>query len=602
MLSTPLNSMRNRMSPPNLPMLRAPVRPGEQADYQIHYQTQVHTADLVVGLPTRFAVTIDIGLRVSHLSSPRGLLADISVRDVTFDGLEPMAKQLLTAIQSLHKNLILITYSPSLLPKQIACLPKVAPLAREIVRQLACWLQYAIVHRSSWKLVEYWTDREVWAEYTVLRRSPQSWHLSKVWRTLPPKNPEQMPPLSQLDAEFRVVYHPPTQSLSQIEGLLRLQATPQESVYTQYQVRIKQTAPPKRIDNPTMHRMKRFIKQIQTNAVKIPVMQVLSYDEFNAQLYQQAIKDFDIEKVKQSIVKANRVQSPLNDNALFLQLRSYFALSPKKISEFLDWFVSINPNDYLIVFIITCLLSASEYTPALVQAQKAVIALLERFQTHQEVILQFLNGLPSVKRVSRELAQYMWQEAQKVPSDSVRIVHANWILATGGLVRLIPNEPLAKRILAWLETRLKSASEPLVQGLYLSALGNTGQESIWSVVKPFLSHRDSWLRQQAVSALRYLRNTEAQTALWRAGTTDSDPAVRREAYMALSFQPEPVPLVHLVEAFCAEKDLTVQEALWELFKKHALEQSSGRYALQQILPCVRAQMLRQQILSFLSPP
>ncbi|MER3558063.1 MAG: hypothetical protein C4336_00270 [Armatimonadota bacterium] len=594
--------MQNRISPPNLPMLRTPLRVGEQAEYQMCYQTQVHTAGLVVGLPARFAVTIDMGLRIIHPPSTKGLLLDISVRDVTFDGLEPMAKQLRTAIQSLDRSSIFIIYSSSLLPKQIACLPKVAPLAREIVRQLACWLQYAIQHRPSWKLVEYWIDREVWAEYTVLRRSPQSWYLSKVWQTLPPKNPELMPARSQLDAEFRVAYHPPTQSLSRVEGSLRLQAPQQESVYTQYQVSIKQTDLPKRIDAKTLHQVKRLMQQLQTNSVKNPVMQILSYDEFNAQLYQQAIKDFDIEKVKQSLIKANQTQSPLNDNSLFLQLRSYFALSPKKISEFLDWFFSISPNDYLIVFIITCLLSASEYTPALVQAQEAVVALLKRFQTRQEVILQFLNGLPSVKRVSRELADYMWQEAQKVPSDSASIVHANWVLATGGLVRLIPNEPLTKRILAWLEMRLKSASEPLIQGLYLGALGNTGQASIWPIVKPYLSHRDSWLRRQAVSALRYLRDTEAQTALWRAGTTDSDPAVRREAYMALSFQSEPVPLVHLVEAFCAEKEPTVQEALWELFKKHALEQSSGRYALQQIIPCVRAQTLRQQILSFLSPP
>ncbi len=141
-----------------------------------------------------------------------------------------------------------------------------------------------------------------------------------------------------------------------------------------------------------------------------------------------------------------------------------------------------------------------------------------------------------------------------------------------------------------------------MQGLYLSALGNSAQPTILPWVRPFVAHPNPWLRRQAVSALRFLELPDAQALLWHAATTDQDATVRREACRALGFHREPVPLIHVVEALCREQEPEVQQALWELCPEACRVPARSTRSLQRMTLCARSESLHRQILTHLQTP
>lgn len=583
-------------------LLRPPLRRGESAAYRVRYQMQTRSELTMVGLPQAFGVTLELTLNLTHLPFTHGLLLTVTACRFIAEGLGALEERVRTALQSCLQIPCAITYTPPFQLQNGMFLPPVAPLAQEVLRQLACWFQIAEASQTSWKLTERWVDREVWATYELVERTAHRRRFRKTWETRPTENPDIMAPLAQLAAHYTIDYDSPTQSLVALEGALRLTSTLENLGVTEYQITLRQTQSPQPLTRAEIRRAQEQWSSLQKKGVRRPILQKLTYDEFNAQLYREALRDFTLERAKQRLREANHIDRPVNDNTLFTQLRAFFALYPKQLPAFLQWFVSIEPSDYLVVFVLACLLAASEYTPALGDTQRAAIQLLERFAARKEVITQFLNLLAMLKRTSLDLLAYVWRQAQRVPPTPEDLIQANWILSAGGMVRLAPNHPVAVKIMQWLRERLTHATEPRMQGLYLSALGNSAQPTILPWVRPFAAHPNPWLRRQAVSALRFLELPDAQALLWHAATTDQDATVRREACRALGFHREPVPLIHVVEAFCREQEPEVQQALWDLAQKHTASQPEARALFQRMTLCARSESLHRQILTHLQTP
>lgn len=581
------------------PSLRPPLRRGESASYRVRYQVQTRSELTLIGMPQAFGVTLDFSLNLAHLPFAHGLLLTVTECQFAAEGLGELEARVRSAIESCLQIPCAITYTPPFHLQNGIFLSRVAPLAQEILRQLACWFQIADAPQPSWKVIERWVDREVWATYELTEHHPHRRRFRKAWHTRLPDDSESMAPLAQLTAHSTIDYHPRTQSLMALQGTLRLVSSVENLGVTEYQITLQQTQSPQAISKSATRRLQEQWTTLQRRGTRRPILQILTYDEFNAQLFREALRGFDLERAKQRLREANRQNKPFNDNTVFVPMRAFFALYPNRIPEFLQWFMSLEPNDYLVVFMLACLMAASDHTPATVATQRAAIQLVERFVSRKEVVMQFLNLLAMLKRTSPDLLEYVWRQVQKVPATAEDPIQANWVLSAGGMVRLAPRHPIAVKIMQWLRERLSQSAEPRNQGLYLSALGNSAQPTILPWVQPFVSHTDPWVRRQALSALRFLELPEATAILWRAATTDQDATVRREACTALRFHRELVPLVHLVEAFCREQEPGVQQALWELAQKHTVSAPESRAFLQRMALCARSENLRVQIMTHL---
>jgi len=130
----------------------------------------------------------------------------------------------------------------------------------------------------------------------------------------------------------------------------------------------------------------------------------------------------------------------------------------------------------------------------------------------------------------------------------------------------------AARIVDWLieETRLSTSEERT--RLLLLSLGNSGSSHAFQTIVRFVANSSPSLRSAAVSGLRWIDSSEADTLLAKILISDREISVRLEAVFALSFRPlVPKTFQAQEKAFLEDEAaivrLSILKNLWQVQKE-----------------------------------
>jgi hypothetical protein len=157
---------------------------------------------------------------------------------------------------------------------------------------------------------------------------------------------------------------------------------------------------------------------------------------------------------------------------------------------------------------------------------------------------------------SSRSAEALYQLAETGQRD---LSHAAW-LALGTAANRLSMTAEADRIRERLIQAFTRATAAADRKILIAALGNTGADAALSVIEPAIAHPDPGVRAVAVSALRLVASSRADTLIRDRLTKDPDLSVRKWALMATAYRD---PRLH-------------RDAVKSIVESHPAEELRGR--------------------------
>jgi hypothetical protein len=184
-------------------------------------------------------------------------------------------------------------------------------------------------------------------------------------------------------------------------------------------------------------------------------------------------------------------------------------------------------------------------------------------------------------------------------------IYANMsLLAVGSLgYRDKLNNETIEKVAGELTDNLKNAEKNISEtALTLSAIGNTGNNNLIPVVKPYLDDNDEMVRKAAAESLRRMDDPEAQKLLISRYEKDASQKVREEALKSLN----ETPLTKESDAWARESVLNAQTPnetvlIIEILGKTLKTYPQNDAALRKLLDKNPPIPVKQTIFKFIAP-
>lgn len=309
------------------------------------------------------------------------------------------------------------------------------------------------------------------------------------------------------------------------------------------------------------------LRDANTNREKVAPAIALSATpteaEVEAKIQRQELGDATLESLLADLEKAEASPDKnQNSTPLYLKFKALIYVHPESSATLGKRLAAANAKS-LTMQILAGALSAVGHT----QAQSALVTAI---QSHQQDWLAMSILIPSLATVNSPT-----QEAEDVLrnlafNSKEERTASTAQLALGAMARnLAQNSPeRANKIVEQFVQKLQTAKNDEQTRQYLLVLGNAGSKQALKAITQLTSASNPSVRATAATALRWIQDSQVDTLLTKALSSDSDDAVRLEATVALGFREMNNATFQVQkQAFLSDKAVKVRLAalknLWE---------------------------------------
>jgi hypothetical protein len=302
----------------------------------------------------------------------------------------------------------------------------------------------------------------------------------------------------------------------------------------------------------------------ETTVAAVPLFVIQSEEATEASIERTELGNATLEGLLADLAKLEASTDEVNDTPLYLKFKALVYLRPES-SASLGKMIATADAKSVTMRILTGALGAVGHA----EAQTALVTAVRSRPRDWSALSMLIPVLGGVKSPTQMAEDTLRDLAFDSPNPDIASTAQ---LTLGSMARTLAetSPQRAEKIVDLFAKQIESASSADATRQILLVLGNAGSTKAFPTIARFLTDPSPALRAAAVSALHWIESDQVDRLLVKALISDSEPAVRLEAAVALgsremseaTFNPQK-------QSFLTDKDDKVRLAvLRNLWKAH----------------------------------